>query len=355
MSSHSLALALVFSGLLCAADQVVGGPYVVSTAPRSVTIGWVVQTSEIRVGENPSDLNRSFPVLRSEKVSLTGLKAGATIHYQSFPGEAGKGRFKAPPTGSAPFEFVVFGDTRTRHELHQRVIDAMIRHSEPDFVLHTGDLIQDGYNAAEWPTFFGIERELLRRTVFFPVLGNHERNNRRFYDFFDVTTPYYSFNWGNAHFVILDSDVQNWNPADTVRRAFWDEQASWLEQDLSKNKAAFTFVTMHHPPFTVNQRAEHMSKETPTLVPMFEKYGVTAVLAGHDHNYQHHVRNGIHYIVTGGGGAPLAETKTPLPNLTVKMESIEHFVPVKVNGKTARIQAIALDGRVIESIDLKAK
>jgi predicted phosphohydrolase len=61
---------------------------------------------------------------------------------------------------------------------------------------------------------------------------------------------------------------------------------------------------MHHPPFTVNQNPSRMSKEA--LAPLLEMQKVTAVLAGHDHNYQRHVKNGVQHIITGGGGAPLA-------------------------------------------------
>jgi 3',5'-cyclic AMP phosphodiesterase CpdA len=224
----------------------------------------------------------------------------------------------------------------------------------PDFVIHTGDLVADGYDTFQWPNFFSIEKDLLRKTVFFPVLGNHERDNARFYEFFDVKTPYYSFDWGSAHFAIIDSDVSNVSSSKAARERFWADQTAWLEADLERSqKAAFRFVAMHHPPFTVNlSSAGHVSKETPTLEPLFERMKVTAVFAGHDHNYQHHVKNGVHYIVTGGGGAPLARAEAPLEGITVKVESVEHYVMVKVEGNKAYIEAVALDGHPIESIEL---
>ena len=352
-------------GVVHAADKIVGGPYVVNPTARTATIGWVVETSAVRVGDEPGKLNRSIPVLRSEKVSLTGLKPGTTVHYRvpvpatgATPAAreaalaAAAGYFKTPPTGRANFRFVVFGDTRTRHDLHQRVVTA-IAGTNPDFVVHTGDLVSDGYDTSLWPLFFTIERELLRKTVFFPVLGNHERNNRRFHEFFDVASPYYAFNWGSAHFIILDSDVANVSTSSVAREAFWNEQIRWFEDDLAKSqKADFRFVVMHHPPYTAYQKASHMSPEALSLVPLFEKYHVSAVLAGHDHNYQHHLKNGIHYIVTGGGGAPLAPVDQPIPGMTLKVESIEHYLPVQVEGDRAHIQAIALDGRVIDTIEL---
>lgn len=352
----SLVLFLVCAGLaLNAAGRVVGGPYVVFPAGKSATIAWVEEVSEVKLGPNPGALERTSPVLRCNKTSITGLKPGVTMYYQAFPGEEGRGHFKTPPTGRANFQFVVFGDTRTRHDLHRRVAEAISK-AEPDFVLHTGDLVTDGYDAGQWPTFFGIEREMLRKTVFFPVLGNHERNNARFYDFFDINSPYYSFNWGSAHFVLLDSDVGNVSVNAGLREEFWQKEVRWLEDDLARSqKADFRFVVLHHPPFTAYQKENHMSKEALGLVPLLEKYKVSAVLAGHDHNYQHHVKNGVHYIIAGGGGAPLAPVDQPIPGMTVKVESVEHFVPVRIEGNKAIFQAIALDGHVIEQFELNAQ
>ncbi len=350
-------LLICATSALYAADKVVGGPYVVNPAARSATIGWVVETDGVKTGGAPDQLTRAIPVLRSEKISMTGLKAGETVYYEipgAAPADQRTGHFKTPPTGPASFQFVVFGDTRTRDELHRKIIQAISK-TDPDFVVHTGDLVTDGYDTAQWPVFFDIERDLLRKTVFFPVLGNHERNNARFYEFFAVQTPFYSFNWGSAHFVLLDSDVNNVSVSPAERERFWTEQTRWMEDDLQKNqKADFRIVVMHHPPFTAYQVPSHMSKETPGLVPLFEKYKVTAVFAGHDHNYQHHVKNGIDYIVTGGGGAPLAPVDDPIPGITRKVEKVEHFVTVRVEGNRAHVEAIALDGHLIETIELNS-
>jgi acid phosphatase type 7 len=355
---HYSVLLLCAACLCSAADKVVGGPYAVSPTARAATIGWVVETDAVKVGKAPGEATRRLPVLRSEKVSMTGLKAGATVYYE-IPGDGPvaerTGHFKVAPTGPADSHFVVFGDTRSRDDLHRRIVQEIVK-TDPDFVLHTGDLVTDGYDTAQWPNFFDIERDLLKKALFFPVLGNHERNNARFHEFFDVKSPYYSFNWGNAHFALLDTDLANWSVSPAERERFWTEQVRWLEEDLKKaDKADFRFLVMHHPPMTAYYEPSHMSKETPGLVPICEKYKVTALFAGHDHNYQHHLLNGIHYIVTGGGGAPLANVDTPISGITQKVEMIEHYVTVSIEGKQARIQAVALDGRKIDTIEIGEK
>ena len=89
-------------------------------------------------------------------------------------------------------------------------------------------------------------------------------------------------------------------------------------------------------------------------MPMLEKYRVTAGFFGHDHNYQHYLKNGIHYIITGGGGAPLYDVDKPPPGITQKVVSIENFTIVRVNGKTATVQANAPDGSKLDEFELAA-
>ena len=88
------------------------------------------------------------------------------------------------------------------------------------------------------------------------------------------------------------------------------------------------------------------------LEPMFEKYRLSAGFFGHDHNYQHYLKNGVHYFITGGGGAPLYDVDTPPPGITRKVESTENFVIVKVDGQKARLQAIRPNGESIEITEL---
>ncbi len=352
MKTNVLLLSCLLVASASAAEHTVG-PWVVDPAAGTATIGWIVETSDVKVGSSPGQLTQDVPVLHYQKVSLTGLKPGQTIYYDAFGNDEGTGHFKTPAPADAPFHFVVFGDTRTRDALHRRIVAAIIK-DDPDFVVHTGDLLQNGYDTAQWPNFFEIEHELLRQTVFFPVLGNHERDNAQFGEFFDLKEPYYSFDWGSAHFALIDSDVANVGPDADARERFWNEQTKWLDNDLARSqKAQFRFVVMHHPPFTVNHaHPAHVSTETPTLVPKFGKYHVTAVFAGHDHNYQHHFKDGIHYVITGGGGAPLAPADKPLPGITKKVESTEHFVRVNVSGDQAAVEAIALDGHTIDKFEL---
>jgi predicted phosphodiesterase len=347
---------LLLAGLAPAfgADRIAGGPFVVNVGPRTATIVWVVQTDSLTLTAN-TGVTRVSPSLRVEKTTLTGLQPNTRYEFEAGGSDAGKGSFKTAPLTAEPFQFVVFGDTRTRHDMHRRVVDAIVKHGTPDFVVHTGDLVSDGSDSGLWPIFFDIERQLLRNSAFYPALGNHERNSREFYDYFQVGPPYYSFNWGNAHFSVINSDLGNAATSAAARETFWGEQTRWLEEDLEKSqKSDFRFVVAHHPPFTAVSTRQGGNKHMTALVPLFEKFKVTAGFFGHDHNYQHHVKNGIHYIITGGGGAPLYDVAKPDPEITKMVVSTEHFVTIAVEGKLARIEAIGLDGSSIEKIEMRA-
>jgi hypothetical protein len=351
-------LAVLFALLVSvpgrAEEKLVGGPYVVNVGPRTATVMWLMETGRASLGAEPGQLAKTAAVFRSEKTTFTGLEAGRTYYYDINGAQAGKGSFKTPPAGAASYQFVVYGDTRTRHDVHRTVIAGILKQAQPDFILHTGDQVADGMDPAQWPVFFDIERELLRQAAFFPSLGNHERNATQWYELFSRADSYYSFNWGNSHFSVLNTDIGNVGPGPETRQRFWDEQVKWLRDDLERNQDAdFRFVVGHHPPLTAVSRRQGSNLHMAALLPLFERYNVTAGFFGHDHNYQHYLRNGVRYFITGGGGAPLYDVDKPPEGITQKVASTENFVVVKVEGKTARFEAFRPDGVSLDVAEVK--
>ena len=136
------------------------------------------------------------------------------------------------------------------------------------------------------------------------------------------------------------------------RDAYWKEQTRWLEEDLQKSQNFdVRIVAAHHPPMTAVRSRQGNNKHMTALEPMFEKYRVTAAFFGHDHNYQHYLLNGVHYFVTGGGGAPLYDVDLPPAGITKKVESTENFVIVKVDGKKIQIEAKKPSGETIDTAE----
>jgi hypothetical protein len=162
-----------------------------------------------------------------------------------------------------------------------------------------------------------------------------------------------SRNWGTAHFTVINSDIENFTGTPAEKEAFWQEQKRWMEADLrNAQNADFRFAFAHHPPETAVKRRQGENKQMTALEPIFEKYSVSAGFFGHDHNYQHYLKNGVNYFTTGGGGAPLYDVDTPPTNITIKVESTENFVIVNVDGKKAHVEGRKPDGSVIDAADL---
>lgn len=348
---------LIFAacGFVCTAtgeDKIVGGPYTVQASARGATVVWVVEAAQVTV-QAAGQAAKTSPAFRVEKTTLTGLTPNTRYEYE-VGGKGLKGSFKTAPTPDQPYNFVLYGDNRTRHDVHRNVIAQLVKNGIPDFIVQTGDMVEDGNNNSLWPIFFDIERDLLRQTAIFPSLGNHERNAQDYYDFFPGTHAYYSFNWGNAHFTVFNSDIGNAAIGKNEKDAFWAEQTKWMEEDLAGAQAAeYRFVVAHHPPYSAVASRAPGNAHIAALVPMWEKYHVSAALFGHDHNYQHYSKNGIQYVVCGGGGAPLYDVNSPAKDITVKLESVENFVKVSVEGKTAKFKSIAIDGHTVDEFEIK--
>lgn len=351
-----IGILLITAQLLLAADKkIVGGPFAVSVTTRSATIAWIVQTDEVTL-KPAGGAALTSPALQVESTTLTSLQPNTRYEYTISSGtDQEKGSFKTPPAAAEPYRFLVYGDNRTRHDVHERVMAEVMKHEVPDFILQTGDMVENGNDTAQWPIFFRIEKELLRQTAFFPAMGNHERTSHYFEDIFHEGAPYYSFDWGNSHITVIDSELASAASNDAGRNAFWSEQSRWIEEDLQAHqKADYRFVMAHHPPFTAVASRQGNNAHMTALTAMFERYHVSAGFFGHDHNYQHYFKNGIHYVTAGGGGAPLYDVSKPPAEITQKAVSIENFVSVSVNGKVAHIQAIAIDGRTLDEFDIES-
>ncbi len=339
------------------------GPYVQDLAPTSITVMWQLdQAVAARVviagpgGERAIDVSAA----RISELTIDRLLPSTRYRYRvEAVGERWTGEFAtAPEVGTdVPFSFIVMGDTRNGIDAHRRVVERVAQ-EVPDFVLGTGDMVDDGYRQDQWQQFFEIESELLRDNVYFPAVGNHDRQGRgrtadSYRAFFSVpdnggdTERYYAFSYAAARFLVLDSNEYSFALTD---------QTAWLERELiaarQDPRVRHVFVVMHHPPFSISLHGGNRELRE-RWTPLFEKYQVTAVFSGHDHVYQRAEHNGLHYFVSGGGGAPLYPRR-PRPNpvdleAVKKFERVYHFLRVTVTGARVEVTAIRTDGTVIET------
>ena len=333
----------------------VRGPYLQSVAAHSIVVVWETGSpsqGEVVVGETEAyGLRAANPAVEARHaVTLTGLAPYTLYHYrvesEGAPLSADATFRTAAGPGQADFTFVVFGDTRTQHQFHRAVVER-IRALAPDFVLHTGDLVADGHQAGEWGIFFEIERELLARVPLFTVLGNHEHDSPLYFDLFYLpgNERWYAFDYGNSRFVCLEVDgVARFQPG--------SEQYTWLEQALATNTQPWLFVTFHVPPYTsVEDSMEDDVRGA--LVPLFERYGVDVVFSGHKHNYERNEVNGVTYLVTGGGGAPLYAIDEQEP-AQAAFTLDYHLVRVEIHGDHLKATVISDEGEVLDEFEHNA-
>jgi hypothetical protein len=154
--------------------------------------------------------------------------------------------------------------------------------------------------------------------------------------------PYYSFNWGAAHFTVINSELANVSASQPERDAFWQEQTRWLEADLQDaQKSDFRFVFAHHPPMTAVKRRQGDNPHMTALEPIFEKYGVAAAFFGHDHNYQH-LRRDVHYS-SRVEAAHLYDVDMPPEDIKIKVASMK-ICSSKRRWEKAHIEAEAQRG-----------
>ena len=301
------------------------------------------------------------------EVKLSGLEPEAGHHYtvvvegpEGQRLEAPLSTFQTASLPGTPYTFGVIGDTQGNPKVCQRLTD-LLWAQRPNFFVIAGDLTDTGTNKSHWVDHFFVGLQpIASRVPFYPVLGNHERNAKFYYDYMSLPDPefYYSFKYGNAEFFMVDSNQR----LDTE-----SEQYKWLAKSLSESDATWKFVTYHHPAFSSDEddygdlwKGEKSSwgvERLRHLTELYDKYQVDIVWNGHIHSYERTwpmkqkqvvERGGTVYVVTGGGGGGL-ETAGPIkPWFQNMVKHGHHYCLVSVNGHHMEFKAYDLEGRLFD-------
>jgi 3',5'-cyclic AMP phosphodiesterase CpdA len=250
----------------------------------------------------------------------------------------------ATPAAHALLRFAAYGDTRDGHDVHRKIVEDVLSF-HPALVLQTGDLVHHGNAADEWKIFDEITGAMRRQVPYYPARGNHDVAPEGYYEQ-RVTQPvlsgnklYYSFEKGSLHFVAIDTQ----QPLDPE-----SEQGRWLEADLAQAQGAGRFIIpfFHKAIFSIGPHAVEADVQAlkPLLHPLFQRHGVRLVFEGHDHIYYRTVRDGITYVVTGGGGAPLYDGQHPELGLPHDVfEKVNHFCIADVYADRVEVTAYRSD------------
>lgn len=275
------------------------------------------------------------------------------------------------------FRFVVMGDSRgstdginstTMHSLLQKVKGLS---TQPAFIMYTGDQVQGGSDVStELTDWKAVADDYYPINQYYPALGNHENDETIFSNAFTYLptgqlsgyqrTSYY-FDYGNARFITLNSNRKDANGKYIIDA----NQRAWLESILQNNGKTHNFVQFHVPAYPIGSHYGSSLDANPAqrdaVWDIFDKYNVTAVLVGHEHNYNRRridtsfnangytFDNSIYQLTIGGGGAPLSSTNSDSRDVIVGPVAKYSYMVVDIADATATFTAYDVNNVQIDS------
>lgn len=327
--------ALVIEHALRAAPQL---KYWVLTSTRATSSTTAADVRTATFQHRPNDL---WVAVMDE------LPHDVQIGYEitSEVGEFGPTAFRQGISRGKPFRFAAFGDTRTGHQIHRLLIDALVQ-EDIDFVINSGDLVEFGGYREDWITFFRIEQALIASRFLFAVVGNHDDSPQRYFERYFVTDlyaagpRYYMQDYGDVRFVAMDSEVE-------IGRG--SAQWNFIEKSLAEGAASgrWMVLSLHRPPYSSGEHGSELAMRA-IVDELAPKYGVEIVLAGHDHDYERtKPQFGVTHIVAASAGATIRPVNPS--EFTAVMRTEPHVVIFDVEKDRLVARTINLQGEIFDS------
>ena len=352
-------------------------PYLQYGTQDAMTVCWrsaKKSTGNVHWGETVECKNVVQSKVESEisAVRIEGLQP-ETQYFYRVESENGAGAeifsdvstFQTASRPETPFAFAIISDTQGNPEVSGSIAE-MVWQRRPNFLLHPGDLVDQGKMKDDWiAEFFSSMHPLISRVPMYPVLGNHEQNAKNYFDYMALPDPeyYYQFSYGNADFFMIDSN-RNVGPD--------SEQYQWLDRELGKSKATWKFVCHHHPPYSSDEndygdlwktnKSSRGDTRVRVLLPLYDKHKVDIVWNGHIHSYERTWplkknkavdSKGTIYMITGGGGGHL-ETPGPFrPFFQNNVRRGHHYAIVAINGKQLELKSFSLDNELFDILKIE--
>lgn len=312
--------------------DVIRGPYLQKATEQSIIIRWSTNEltgSKIRYGDSQGN----YPFLEADtnkvlhhSMTISGLAPNQTYFYtlettDSLLKNGPNLFFKTLPESGVVgnYTFLILGDPG-QGSLEQREVSLALQNEygrHHDGMLLLGDNAYYNGTQSEYQNNFfdGFYNEIIENTVIWPSPGNHDYYGASvptpgiapYFDIFEMpqfgesggfpsqTERYYSFNYGNIHFISLDSFG--------VDRSEDSEMAIWLERDLNQNELPWIVAFWHHPPYSKGSHDSdnldsfniELVEMRENILPILESYDVDLVLTGHSHAYERSMLISNHY------------------------------------------------------------
>ncbi|HOO77353.1 MAG TPA: metallophosphoesterase [bacterium] len=303
------------------------------------------------------------PMVRCEAL-LDNLNAETRYYYRASADGVSMGDVHSFTTFSATstkFRFAVAADTTmdwTEYISRWPYVAGQIMEDDPSFYLVVGDIVDSGPVIRQYEKFFSEQTDLCKDYCLWPVLGNHEWTDyvdegwanhkpQLYLDIFHLPENgwdeyYYSFDYGNAHFTILennglelDKDHGQWN---------------WFVNDVSSTDREWKFVFFHIPGWSSG--GTYSATVINDVCPILEEHGVDIVFSGHIHEYERSLKDGVCHIITGGGGSRLNDRTGEITDWTIFTRMTHEHMLVEIDGHELNCWAIDTDSVVFDQFQI---
>ena len=301
------------------------------------------------------------PVTHWHTVNLKGLEPNSTYVYAVGNGERDGwtelAEFTTAPAGVQPFSFAYMGDAQNGLDRWGTLVRNAFR-LRPDaaFYIMAGDLVDRGAERDDWDSLFYNAKGVYDHRQLMPALGNHECQGGHptlYLKLFNLPKNgppaieperVYAFEYSNAFFVMLDSNLAP------------ESQSQWLEEQLSKTKATWKFVTFHHPIYSSGPARDN-KKLRETWAPLFDKYHVDMVLQGHDHAYLRTYpmkgekraassKEGTIYVISVSGTKAYTQDKHDYTEFGMTNVATYQVMDIQISGDRMVYRAYDIDGKL---------
>jgi predicted phosphodiesterase len=374
------------SGQVYLASSDIWPPYLALKTPTSVTVNW--RTEKPSIGSlifskgHPKKGETRFTEDKASAyhhILLEHLVPGSFYSYRvndiKLPEMENQPiRFRMPSKDqsttffvySDPQALMIPGLLKTDQKRQKMVIGAMLSEPfTPDFFVNCGDHVQSD-TLPEWTDYFHTIFPLAHKTPVFPVMGNHEEMSEYYFQAFSFPDgggyngwEWYSFCIKDVLLIFLNTNFRDLNHIHT--------QVDWLKSTLNHHRGkTWKFVFCHHPLYSSSVRYGADTPYKSLLEPIFMHYKVDVVFSGHHHAYQRIYRNGIHHIVSAGGGGKfssraLKEQKIEgtiktrekaLHYLRIRLMENKFIMDVRIVGQENAEGVVELKGEIFDHFEI---
>ena len=288
---------------------------------------------------------------------LEGFAAGQMVNYQVPLDDLEAATFKTAPEKGDEFSIAWLGDNQEAYTRFTTHVSHMAD-KNPDMLFVVGDLVQTGSIHSEWQQLWWDplqEKDFGQYTQVLAARGNHDMDHPYSYAYVDLPDngSHYSFLYGDVFILVLNTHADLFPPA-TDLYGQYDYMVEALQSDDAQN-ARFRIVAFHQAPFSNASQSQTpdqlygMQGVRDFWVPVFEQEGVDVVIAGHYHSYQRGEKNGITYLVTGGGGSTLMQQTSTNYWDWLNYDLVYQYTMMVRENNRLRFETYDLDDNLIDS------